>query len=178
MSEPTAAINNVIQIEGGYAEPPQVEQPTKYGVTQSDWSAYVNKEADNVKAGLPTNVQDLTQQQAFDYYLSEWWSAQPFAKINDQSLANYLFQTCVLAGLKEGIELLQGAYNLLVGAVLDLDGVLGPETLAQINVDGGVDISVIFTMRLLAARHYLSIVQANQAKAVYLEGWMDRALNK
>src|ERR1035441_5923320 len=129
MSDFKPAVDNLIRLEGGYAEPPAVEQPTKYGITQTDWNYWLSKETATLVVGWPIDVANITTAHAEDYMLNEWWNKAPFESINDQDLCTYIFQTCFLSGMDTGIKLVQQAAQLLGSANINVDGVLGTLTL-------------------------------------------------
>lgn len=165
------AFQKVLQLEGGYAEPPQVEQPTNMGITQTDWDEYRQRST----GPLPTNVKDITTSDARGYYFAEWWNTTDYQAINDQGLCNLLFQTDVLSGQVSGIELLQRALVEL-GDTVTVDGDLGPLTVAATNKEKPQ--AVMVALRVVGARHYLQIAHNDPQKMKYLVGWMERALNE
>lgn len=164
------ALDNVVKIEGGYAEPPAVEQPTNHGITQTDYDGW------RARHNLPKQpVKLISDDETSDYYEEDWWDVAPFASVNDQVLTNRIFQTCVLSGLTTGIEILQTALVLLGHDNVTVDKQLSALEVEIINGENPKAIDM--AMRVAAGEHYLDIASRFPEKRKYIRGWMTRALS-
>lgn len=67
------------------------------------------------------------------HYRAVEWAQVKGDQIADQTLANHLLDMAVNAGIAGAVKLLQATINDSTGGSLDLDGVMGPETLAAAN---------------------------------------------
>jgi lysozyme family protein len=149
------AIDWILGHEGGY----NPNDPSMYGITYKTAEDY----------GYTGNIEDLDLQTAKDIYATEYWN---FDGVNGQAVATKILDICVNMGVSGGTKVLQETLNDL-GQSVAVDGKFGPKTLSAVNaVDGSV------LLQALAARQairYQEIVNANPAKAGYLDGWLKRA---
>lgn len=133
--------------------------------------------------GLPIyitaeTIEQLTPPQVSALYKGEFWNVAPFALINNQDIANYLFDACVNLGIAPGVKCLQRALwscRNIRGSLLD-DGVLGPLTIKNINSTDGVYLLAAF--RSERGGEYRLIAQHNPKEQVDLDGWLKRAYNQ
>lgn len=118
-------------------------------------------------------IRDLTRDQAIILYRTEFWEQGPFEKIQNQTLANYIFDMCVNFGTAQAIKLTQRAIcacQKMRDYVKD-DGVLGPRTLMGIN-----QCSFMLVPAMIAQRDgfYRRLVALNSARKADLDGWLNR----
>ena len=105
----------------------------------------------------------------------EYWHAMRLAQVEDQDVANKLFDMGVNMGVLQAAVYAQRAANALVVADERLaeDGVIGPRTLAAINA--AAPIAYCQLLRELSAAYYRHVAAVNPAQAVNLAGWLKRA---
>lgn len=145
--------------------------PTKYGVTQATLD---RARKARPAAKYPKDVRDLTQAQAADVYRQDFLPDH-FDDIASQRVATVLFDMGVNAGVSEAVTLMQRALNALgVQPRVDVDGKLGPMTLAAINAANPSALLGAFANARIAYYSYLA--QKDPAKyGGYLKGWVARA---
>ena len=110
----------------------------------------------------------------------EYWQRMRLGEVEDQDVANKLFDMAVNMGVRQAAVYAQRAANYLmsvepVAGILRLaeDGEIGEKTLAAINA---VDPEKFYqVLRQLSEAHYRHIAAVNPAQAVNLEGWLKRA---
>jgi lysozyme family protein len=164
MADPNIAIPITLINEDGYNNDPNDSGgATKYGITQRD-----------VDRWLPgTNVKDLTETQAMDYYRNQpapgmripFWN-RLYDEINDQNMANKLFDLGVLFGIGEAVVILQHALEVAV------DHNFGPATLAAVNA---ADPRTLLTAYKSAFVTYaLHIGSVNPKNREFVAGWIRR----
>jgi lysozyme family protein len=105
----------------------------------------------------------------------EYWDRMRLAEIENQNVANKLFDMGVNMGVRQAAVYAQRAANALVigeGKLVE-DGEIGPKTLAAIN--GADPIAYYQALCELSAAHYRHVAAVNPAQAVNLAGWMKRA---
>jgi len=122
----------------------------------------------------------------------DYWTKGNLAKIENQDVANKLFDMMVNMGVHQGGAYAQRACNFLIRQSVVLpdgdtgelkplvpeftlaeDGVLGPKSIAAINsFDPEQFIQVL---RELSAAHYRHVAAVNPSQQVNLEGWLKRA---
>ena len=148
------ALIHVFDLEGGLSEDP--DDPggvTKYGISQRQY---------------PTlDIRNLTMQDATDIYYRDYWLASFIDLIDDGVLCKIVFAAMANVGVTRAIKLLQNACNLL-GAKLDEDGIIGPQTSTWINKFRHHN-ALIMSFKYNMAKFYFSL-----KKPKYIVGWLKR----
>jgi lysozyme family protein len=104
----------------------------------------------------------------------DYWDAMRLSEIEDQNVANKLFDMGVNMGVRQAALYSQRAANALTDeARITEDGVMGEKTLAAVNAVGPVAYRQMLCE--LSAAHYEQVAAANPAQAVNLKGWLARA---
>jgi len=105
----------------------------------------------------------------------EYWDAMRLAEVENQNVANKLFDMGVNMGVRQASVYAQRAINALatVDARVAEDGVIGPKTLAAINAAD--PIAYYQLLRQFSAAYYRHLAAVNPAQAVNLKGWLKRA---
>lgn len=172
MADFNNCVKFVLQNEGGLSENPRDPGGvTNYGISLRflrSLSPLVLK-----RYGLPDGVDDdcvkrLTEDQAYAIYKGEFWDHAPFEKIQNGTLAKYIFDMCVHHGIGNGIRLTQRstwAANKHYQFVAD-DGVLGAKTIQAINWSGFMLLPCMMSERASFCRAI--------GRPEFLEGWLKR----
>lgn len=123
-------------------------------------------------------IRDLTIDQARALYQGEFWNHAPFNEISSQDVCNYLFDACVNMGIAPGVKCLQRALWAARSnrAVVVDDGILGPNTLKQVNWTDNV--LLLSCMRSERGGEYRLIAQTHPQENNDLEGWLNRSYNR
>jgi lysozyme family protein len=105
----------------------------------------------------------------------EYWDAMRLGEVEDQNVANKLFDMGVNMGVRQAAVYAQRAANVLVAvdAHVAEDGVIGPRTLAAINAAGSIAYYQLLCQ--FSAGYYRHLAAVNPALAVNLAGWLKRA---
>ena len=105
----------------------------------------------------------------------EYWDTMRLAAVENQNVANKLFDMSVNMGVRQASVYAQRAANALasIDARVAEDGVIGPKTQAAINAAGSTKYYQLLCE--LSAAHYRHLAAVNPAQAVNLAGWMKRA---
>jgi lysozyme family protein len=105
----------------------------------------------------------------------EYWGAMRLAEVENQNVANKLFDMAVNMGVRQAAVYAQRAINtqVAVDARIAEDGVIGLKTLAAIN--SADPITYYQLLREFSAAYYRHLAAVNPALAVNLQGWMKRA---
>lgn len=160
-----AAVAVVLQHEGGYLEDHTTGEISKFGLTAEFLRSI----------GLPHDrdaIRNLTREQAIEIYREHWWAKYGFDGIQNQRVANKMFDLAVNLGQQRATRLLQEALNRC-GARLAVDGLLGERTIAAAN-EAPVE-CVLGHLRALAAEHYRNLAAKDPKYLPYLKGWLERA---
>jgi lysozyme family protein len=165
MADMNKAIKLTLQHEGGFQ---------KNLNDRANWSLGVVGEGDLIgtKYGITaldmpgTDIENLTEEQAIAYY-REHYVKPLYSQINDQALAEKLFDMGVLFGVKTAVKLLQ--VSLSQGISVVSDGVFGPNTLAAMNDHGNIN-----AYRVVLINHCMDVVNRNPQDVEFLHGWTSR----
>lgn len=115
--------------EGGYTDGKnqRKDEPTNMGIKQSTLNAYSAKHPEQ---NLPQSVQDLTQTHAKEIYKSEYWDNTRIPQIENDRIRNAVFDMNVMGGAG---KVIQQALNSFSGVNLQVDGVIGKNTIDALN---------------------------------------------
>lgn len=153
MADFRIAVKLTLTHEGGYVNNPHDKGgPTKYGITQADMPG--------------VDIQQITPDQAVGYYAEHYWKPL-YSQINDQNLANKIFDMGVLFGVGTAVKLLQT--SLSNGIHVVSDGAFGPNTLAAVNNHGDIE-----KFRVVLYNHCMDVVNRNPDNSIFLNGWTNR----
>lgn len=156
-----SVIDDVIRREGSLFtnHPADKGGPTKYGVTLSTLSTYRHK------ACSPSDVEQLTEQEARAIYYSLYLLPYEFVSPDDKDVFELLVDSAVQHGVGWANKFLQRALK-----VKD-DGVVGQATKAAYFKHTGGLLGPLLAERIL---FYARIVEASPSQSVFIEGWMNR----
>lgn len=157
--------------EGGYANNPHDRGRETYkGIARKFWSVWIGwKLIDEAKKqpGFPKSLDEnmLLQAHVKSFYRNCFW--KPFmADLQDQELANWLFDKGVNMGIPQAVKLLQRA-----AGVTD-DGKYGPKTAAAVAAAGD---DLLGRCREQARAFYTALAAKDPSQAQFLNGWLKRA---
>ena len=172
MADSKIAIQQTIAHEGGYQNDPVdtgnwlngINYGTKWGITPHTLQAYFPQLLSD-----PNCVRNLDMPTAISCYQQGYWKPL-YSQINDQAIANKLFDMGVLFGVVTVTKLLQISLNAPgeIHPVPDT-GVFGEMTLAAVNDHGSVE-----AFKVVLINHCMDVVNRNPADAKYLAGWTNR----
>lgn len=171
------AVDMVIHHEGGLNEKSAAHDPgglTNYGIS---YRFLREVKTDNLrKYGLPLEITEevirtLTRQQAENIYRGEFWEFFRFAEIEDQLLANYVFDCAINPNPATGFKCLQRAIWVYAGyEKCKDDGIMGSKTLALANTYGRCLIRPMMSERAGWYRQ--------NTNDKFIDGWLRRAYSE
>lgn len=135
-----------------------------------NWSGWVTIDAikdtspPNLNVALRANAALLTAIQSF--YQLNYWDVNQTGSINDQQIANQVFDTSVNCGTGRGAQFLQQA------AGVTADRIVGPQTLAAVNAANAETLYNQFIT--LRKQYYLNLIAANPSLAQFQNSWFSR----
>lgn len=174
MSEFQPALQKVLAHEGGYVNDPDDPGGETYrGIARnihSKWSGWVRIDICKNQSGFPANLEKDTelQNEIARFYQINFWDTINGDNIQNQLVANSIFDFGVNAGVKTSASLAQ----MVVEA--QADGVIGPQTLAKLNTFDPDHFLAAFTVAKIA--RYIAIIRKRPTSKKYLYGWITRAL--
>lgn len=181
------ALERTLKLEGGYSNyKNDVGGETIFGIARNknpDWKGWAL--VDNIKQfcteqeGTEEWGQELTdncRQNAditrlkSEFYQNHFWDKAQLSKVENQQIAETIFDACVNHGVAGGIKIAQRILGL------EIDGIMGEKTLKAINGLFGKQIfSFLENFVYRRIEVYERIVQKNPNLAVFLDGWRSRA---
>ena len=171
MTDFATAVQLTLRNEGGFFHNPVTGEIVNYGITLDfvrDCGYCTTADEDYIRA--------LTVAQAQQIYQEYFWDPHHIGDIADQALANKVFDLTVNMGpgsttREGGLTLLQRAVNDR-GGTCAVDGILGTQSLGQINALDPVELLAAYRNR--AQARYEAIACANSNLAADLPGWLNR----
>lgn len=153
----SAAFAKTFAFEGGYVDDPDDPGgPTKYGISQ--------------RAYPELCIETLTKDEAMAIYKRDYWTRCRYAEITVAAIAIELFDVAVVCGPRRANMLLQEAARRANGHYLEIDGILGERTLAEVN-ECDNPAHLLAELRLQEVGYFLRLKRPK-----HLAGWITRAL--
>ena len=157
------AFAEVIGLEGGY-----VHDPDDYG-GETNWGIS--------KRSYPeVDIKNLTQRGAKAIYLRDYWNRMRLPEVDDQDIAMEVFEQGVNLGTSMAITNLQKSLNIVGDYPIQVDGAIGPETLAAVaDIDTPEEKDALLKcLNGFQFGHYIDLVENNPKQAKFLVGWLKR----
>ena len=188
MADFQTAHKKTMGYEGGYSNNPGSDHggETYKGISRVYWPAWQGwRTIDQVKSQITaqplydTNSYFLwvrfldktladnasLQHQVLNFYEANFWNPDQLGYVNDQNVANWLYNHAVNAGGR-GVMWMQEAAGVAV------DGVVGAKTLAAINTCDPV--ALIEKAKVIAIKYRLAKVAADPSQRQFLHSWLIR----
>lgn len=115
----------------------------------------------------------FTKDSAAKLYRKYFWDQPGYGNIVDQNLATKVMDIAVNCGEPRAERMLQLAVNSLGGTQVQVDGNMGPKTLAAVNAADPK--KLIEALKNEQIKYYHAIVAARPANGKFLAGWLKRA---
>lgn len=161
--------------EGGYIfDPMDLGGETYKGIARnrnSKWTGWIIIDSSKKRPNFPKNLDDNQELQELiaTLYQVQYWDKLNGDALENQEVANCIFDFGVNAGTITAISMAQ----LVVDA--QVDGVLGPDTLLAINTMNKDHFIAAFTLAKIA--RYIHICQKRTQNKKYFFGWVIRAMS-
>lgn len=149
---------------------------TKYGISL----AFLKHAGLDVNYDGDINEMDvlaITPSKAKEIYKTMWWDRYQYELINDIDIATKTFDLSVNMGNYAAHKLLQKAINNVTDTKVEVDGIIGKQTLTALNniINKKQDEQLLNTMRDLAAQFYINLATKHPLLKEFLNGWLRRA---
>lgn len=166
------AIDKTLEREGRdeYSDNPNdAGGPTKYGISLRFYLDAVDGEA------TAEVIKNLTEDNAKAIYKKHFWLKASCDKIQNQPIANKIFDLAVNMGVKQAIKIAQRAVYAQFGYdCMDDDGVIGVVSLSKINSPQLDRMAYLCSIKCEAAGIYRILIGKGN-NAVFEKGWLRRA---
>jgi lysozyme family protein len=130
--------------------------------------------------GFPANLLESTALQNLveTFYKVKFWDYLKLDQINNQKIANELFDTSVNMGQGIAALFLQRTLNVSNRngkdyAELQIDGNIGPITINTLNNHPRQE-QVLKLLNTLQGARYIGICEANPSQEIFLTSWLSR----
>lgn len=178
------AYNHTANNEGGYANHPNDTGGETYkGISRNNWPKWSGWTIiDTIKAAHGKTAKVINQfagasptlqAKVKEFYSINFWYPLNLQLINDQQLANNVYDFGVNAGTAKAGKFLQQAANSICGGLI-VDGQVGNATLSQVNK---LDSKGVYTaFNTLRKAFYDGIIKNNPSQAVFRASWYSRII--
>lgn len=167
--------------EGGYSNNRTDQGGETYkGISRKAWPAWGGWEIiDQMKkgAGFPGNLEQFVtlQQMVRDFYKQVFWDTLKLDSVNNQVVANELYDTAVNMGVKTAAVFLQRVLNVAnkngtYYSDLKADGAIGSVTLSALNDHPYPDV-IAKGINCLQGAKYINLAEANKSQEAFINGW-------
>lgn len=168
------ALLKTLAYEGAYSnDTSDLGGETYKGISRNahpNWQGWTQIDMYKHKCHFPLNLNEneVLQTEIEIFYHTIFWKVLKADQIQNQSIAESIFDFAVNAGIKTSVR----AAQKIIGT--KTDGVIGPQTLEKLNTINSDYFNALFTINKI--NHYISIVQKRPANKTYLYGWLLRTL--
>ncbi|OLY92301.1 Predicted Peptidoglycan domain-containing protein [Cnuella takakiae] len=184
MANFTTAYNATMGHEGAHSDNPKDRGgETWKGVARNfhpSWSGWAIIDACKREKSFPANLKtnQALEQMVRMFYKKEFWNRLSLENIQDQSIANEMFDTAVNCGPAVAGQFLQRALNVLNRTGRDypnlvVDGQIGPKTVTVLNVHRS-PADVLKVLNILQGNRYIEICEARETQETFTSGWLKR----
>ena len=173
------ALQMVLKHEGGFVD--NKKDPggaTAYGVSLR----FLKASGIDINLDGKIDISDinkLTPDNVDEIYRKYWWDKYRYGDIKNIDVATRIFDMAVNMGAIQAHKLIQKSINSMMPfglTYLAVDGVLGAKSIKFINDIDDVDESKSFldTIKLMAKKFYMGLVDQNPDLKIFLKGWLNR----
>jgi lysozyme family protein len=155
-------IDNIIDIEGGYVNHP--DDPggaTKYGITERVARNY----------GYQGDMRDLPVETAREIYYNQYIIEPKFDRLTNPQIQYEAFEQGVNMGQNRAVRHLQEAYNAIHYQTIQVDGMVGNQTLKAVN-NSPYQHDIYKIMNILQGAYYIKLTQQNSKYKSFIRGWV------
>lgn len=161
------AVTRTLASEGGFFNNLKTGEVVNRGITLATIRALgILKSTGPATQADIAFIQGLTEDEAKDIYHIEYWTPLHLDQIDDQAVANKVFDLAVNMGVVSAARFLQAACGVIE------DGIIGPITITRANAMDPV--ALLGSIRARAKNRYQDIAAANPTLAGNLPGWLAR----
>lgn len=162
-------IDDILRREGGFSDDPLDRGgATNLGITQKTLSRYFGRMA------TVEEVRELSPDLARDIYEQNYYLGPGIHRLPDL-VQPFIFDSAVNHGPRRAIRFLQNVCNDAGFGPIDVDGAVGPQTVAAakraVEEMGPVLLAALIEER---RNFYRMIVKADPTQERFLKGWLNR----
>ena len=188
MADFNAAYAITMKTEGGYANNPADNGGETYaGISRKfnpNWGGWAAIDAAKKQSGVLVTLDKILsnneglQADAKQFYAQNYWIVNRLGELQNQAIANQLFDIGVNSGVGTAARSWQEALNLTnqngrAYADLVVDGKVGPQTVGFTNAHPRPAL-LLEVIQALQAERYLKIMRNNPSQEVFAASWFSR----
>ena len=174
------------KVEGGYANNPHDAGGETYkGIARKmhpTWKGWTIIDTIKRKVGTSALSIDKAAEQdpvlqglVLSFYKDNYWNTMSLDSLNDQKMANELYDTGVNMGLSVSGKFFQRVLNISSKTGLTVDGKIGPKTVGLFNQLKDSDKYMVWKFfNCLQGEKYISICEARPSQEIFLRSWASR----
>jgi len=148
-----------------------------------DWSGWAIIDYHKGDSDFPSCLDNIVglQNNVNSFYKEKYWDVNRLDDVDDQDIAEEMFDTGVNMGVGRAAKFLQKSLNYLNrnGSLYDeltVDGAIGPASLGALNIvlDDGDERVLLTMLNVLQGQHYMSYMDNFPPQKKYARGWFKR----
>src|ERR1700759_4287076 len=175
MADFEIAVNKTIANEGGDKYTEKADDKggaTKYGISLN---FIINCHKPIPISGTidKDKIKNLTIEQAKQIYKTCFWYDNRYGEIEDQDIANKVFDMAVLIGAPQANKILQ--YSAYMSKS-DIDGIIGDKTLSSLFRHPEDKLILYYSIKVDFTKYFLSICNKDKSQEKFLLGWLNRVM--
>lgn len=176
--------------EGGYANNPSDKGGETYkGIARKihpDWKGWPVIDSIKNRVGTTAKAIDSAAEKnvslqglVLSFYKIIFWNELNLDLIDDQQMANELYDTGVNMGIGRSGLFFQKVLNVSSKTQLILDGKVGPKTILVFNNLSQSDKHMVWKLfNCLQGEKYISICEADPSQEIFLRSWASRVFEQ
>lgn len=146
----------IIQHEGGYVNnPADPGGETRWGISKAQYPSI--------------DIQHLTLDEAAAIYARDYWRPLLLDQVNSMRLRWKIFDIAVQRGPVKAAMVVQGILGV------PQDGKIGSQTIVALNK--AIPTDLLYQLSYAQIDHYVSRVIKDSTQLVFLQGWINRAMD-
>ena len=187
MSDFNKAYEKTMGHEGGYThDPDDAGGETYKGIARKynpSWEGWAIIDSHKTDSNFPRCLNDFLglENDVLSFYKTNYWDINKLDNVNNQDVAEEMFDTGVNMGIGRAAKFLQRSLNYLNrnGSLYDeltVDGAIGPASLNALNIvlDDGDQKVLLIMMNVCQGQHYMNYMDSNPVQKKYARGWFRR----
>jgi len=170
-----SAIEKVLKHEGGFVNTRYDKGgATNYGISLNFLKSLGKLGDLNDDGRIDENdIKIIDKEEAIKIYKKEIWDKEGYGRINNEIVAEAIFDFAVNLGPVKAHKLIQKAINLHnTESILKEDGLLGNDTICAINISNPLKFMLFF--RSVVIWHYIQITEKDASQKKFINGWLKR----
>lgn len=183
MAEFIKAYEKTLKVEGGYANHPADKGGETYkGIARNFWplwAGWVIIDQYKESTLFPKNiVHESLDVHVQKFYKDNFWDKIRLSEIENQDIAEEVFDTGVNMSTNMSVRILQRACNLLnkqgkLYKDITVDGKMGADTLGAVNKNPNPN-TLYKLLNILQGARYAEIAEKNPSQEVFMLGWLNQ----